>query len=152
MLEFTSSGLSHVVSDWLYQSDSTMGLLQTPDVSLSPVLDILNYGLLEIPLQPDSQIAFTGSIKDIHGHTLEQFSATHSDISFNKMNTRFPKICEAKWDNQQTFRMFLHLSSEMLVYPRNSFAYRRLFICVLPTVSLLAAGFIRLAKLLFTRR
>ena len=129
-----------------------MGLLQIPDSSLSPIHNELNYGVLEVDLVSNEQTAFTGFIKDKNGQILEQHSLTPTDISFNQRNTRFPKICEARWANQHYFRMLQHLSQEALIWPYNCFAYRRLFICILPTISLAVAGVIRLARLFITRR
>ena len=129
-----------------------MDLLQPREVSKGPFLSELNYGLLQVPLQPDSQTAFTGYIKDVHGQALDEYSLSHSDISFNETNTRFPKVCEARWADQHTFRMLLHLSSEALVWPWDAFAYRRLFVCAMPTVSLAVAGLVRLTRLLVGRQ
>ena len=93
LIEFTSSGLSHVQTA-IDPFSSEHATLYTPhEIITSPFFVTLNYGVLEVSTSNDPEFLLEGILKDVKGNILTSQKLTANMFEFDKKNLRFSDLC-----------------------------------------------------------
>ena len=93
--EITSSGLSHTLADVMPKPEEIMRFIYLPDTFASSFFINKNYGRLDIRPKK-SEVALKASVRDINGTEVLRKDYTMTDLSYNKKNFAFPKLCVAR--------------------------------------------------------